>query len=136
MHNSVKKSSGWVRVWVGLIGCIHNENLIAVCRFFGLIYVFLFLLNLFLIIGKLLFKLENNKTLTGRIGRLCVVAAIIASTYAAMNPQTKKSNMESGVESGVEMGLKTAPIGIQIIHLCIRWVMLVLMTALCSNLFK
>ena len=37
-----------------------------------------------------------------------MVAAIIASTYAAMNPQTKKSNMESGVESGVEMGLKTA----------------------------
>ena len=53
-----------------------------------------------------------------------------------MNPQTKKSNMESGVESGLEMGLKTAPIGIPMIHLCIRWVMLVLMTALCSNLFK
>ena len=47
-----------------------------------------------------------------------------------MNPQTKKSNMESGVESGVEMGLKTASIGIQMIYLCIRWVMLVLMTAL------
>ena len=59
-----------------------------------------------------------------------MVAAIIASTYAAMNPQTKKSNMESGVESGVEMGLKTASIGIQMIYLFIRWVMLVLMTAL------
>ena len=85
-------------------------------RFFGFIYVFLFLLSLFLIIGKLLFKLENNKTSNGRIGRLCVVAAIIV-TYAAMNPQTKKSNMELGVESGVEMGLKTAPIVTQMIHL-------------------
>ena len=65
-----------------------------------------------------------------------MAVAIIASTYAAMNPQTKKSNMESGVESGVEMGLKTASIGIQMIYLCIRWVMLVLMTALCPNLFK
>lgn len=112
------------------------KTLLLFARFFGLIYVFLFLLSLFLIIGKLLFKLENNKTSNGRIGRLRVVAAIIASTYAAMNPQTKKSNMESGVESGVEMGLKTAPIGIQMIHLCIRWAMLVLMTALCFNLFK
>ena len=63
-------------------------------------------------IGKLLLKLENNKISNGRIGRLCMVAAFIV-TNAAMNPQTKKSNMESGVESGVEMGLKTAPIGIQ-----------------------
>ena len=62
---------------------------------------FCLLLSLFLIIRKLLYKLENNKTSNGRIGRLCVVAAIIA-TNAAMNPQTKKSNMESGVESGVE----------------------------------
>ena len=96
---------------------------------------FLFLLSLCLIIRKLLFKFENNKTSNGRIGRLCVASAIIV-THAAMNPQTKKSNMELGVESGVEMGLKTAPIGIQMIYLCIRWVMLALMIALCSNLKK
>ena len=159
MHNSVKKSSGWVCVWVGLIGCIDNENLIAFCQVLWAhlcIFVFTQLIpdnpraNLrggcrgwhpppprddlrffnttgilqkktmwFIgveveqetsapppkknpgsapVIGKLLFNLENNNISNGRIGRLCVVAAIIA-TSAAMNPQTRMS--QHGIGSRV-----------------------------------